>query len=350
MYSRQIEIEPELVSQSAKHAERFEINQSRLDAQLATDTLIGRDSEKIFQIRMQEIIAKYSRAEKFPSKIILPDTKARPMGLAIKDVFYYLADTNGFERPQVTFVATPKISQNNRPDSPRTIFDQYATIMSSQLAELKNTNVLDPEHNEFNPYTYELLTNQDRQNIQNNLLDIRSSLYSRMQELKINNASNILVIDDVSFNFTTLVEIGIAIRSLGVNAKMYFESIFHNGSQDSFYEQIDRCEVILGGLLGVEDMREKKLGYSGHFEWYRGNFKNTGIDENGKPIYAPHEMQRAIGVIKKPNELYSQKIENLSAKDKKNLRALRQRLKYIAGKALLDPMSEVQIEDFNYLL
>jgi hypothetical protein len=61
-------------------------------------------------------------------------------------------------------------------------------------------------------------------------------------------------------------------------------------------------------------------------------------------------MQRSIGVIKKPNELYSQRIKNLSIKDKRNIRALRQRLRYIAGKALLDPMSKEEIEDFKYMV
>jgi hypothetical protein len=143
---------------------------------LATDNLIGEKDEKIFQIRMQEIIARYSNTEKFPSVVILPDTKARPMGMAIKDVFYYLTEVNNFPKPQVVFVASPKISKNNRPDSNRQLFDQYGIIVASHLVEMANTNFLDANAIKTDPYTGRYLTGEDRLNMHTQLLSIRNTI------------------------------------------------------------------------------------------------------------------------------------------------------------------------------
>jgi hypothetical protein len=328
---------------------RFAEKQNWSEGNYAKESLIGRIQEKIFQIRMQEIIAKYSCAEKFPAKIILPDTRARPMGIAIKDLFYCIADANGFPRPEIVFVATPKISQNNTPGKPKELFDQYGIVTTSHLAELNNTTLLDPSFNKRDPYTDKFLSNADRLYMHDELTKMRSALFERIQNLKIEDDSNILVIDDVCWNFTTFTEIGIAIRSLGVKAKLYLETIFYNGTGQTLNFNTQKCEALFGDLLKNDLCASVSFCY-GTFKQYEGELKNIGVNENGKIIYAPDEIQRAIGVIKKPYELYSQKIENLSVEDKRNIRALRQRLNYTAGKALLDPMSKEEIEDFRYML
>jgi hypothetical protein len=332
------------------HQERFKSNQNYIEANHARDNLIGRTQEKIFQIRMQEIIARYSSKKKFPTRIILPDTKVRPMGPAIKDVFYYLADINGFTRPKVEFVATPKISTNNRPDQDRTIFDEYGIITLSHMAELKNTTLLDSKEFDIDYLSGKVLSNEDRQNMQNCLLVLRATLASRIKELKIADGSNVLVFDEVVHNFTSFCEIGIDINTLKKDVNLYLESIFYTGNVKFLQLDVRKCNTLFGNLLKGQDLFENVSNYHDHFKWYDGNFENAGIDNNGETVYLPHKMQRAVGVIKKPNQFHSQKIEDLSAEDKRNIRVLRQRLRYIAGKALFEPMTEEEIKDFQYVV
>jgi hypothetical protein len=251
---------------------RFGEKQNWSEGNYAKESLIGRTQEKIFQIRMQEIIAKYSCAEKFPAKIILPDTKARPMGFAIKDLFYTIAEANGFPIPQVVFVATPKISKNNRPDTQSSYLDQFYIISMSQIAEFNKTTLLDPNLNMMDFYSNTLLKDKDRQNMQSDLVTMRSVLLERIKKINIENGSSILVIDDVVSKFTTLTEIGIAIKLLNNNARIYFEPIFCGTKFKENWEPIRICQENLGDNLKT-DLHGSASNWYGHFKWYGGNFK-----------------------------------------------------------------------------
>jgi hypothetical protein len=80
------------------------------------ENLIGQKAAQLYQIRLQQIRQEFSAEAIFPSRILYPDSKARPLAIGVKYMFDRIALENNFNPPSHHFVATPKISTQNRPN------------------------------------------------------------------------------------------------------------------------------------------------------------------------------------------------------------------------------------------
>ncbi len=278
--------------------------------------LIGDLQEKLFQLRIQEMYEEFSNGD--IQEIIFPDTRARPLALAIKYTFDCIANNNSSNPPKYKFIATPKISTSDRPNLKNTKEGMGLTTIAQMLFNGNPTNWAELFIAQFGEIKYQELLHQ------------RNQLAKRLNELQLVNHSHILIVDDFTANATTAKEIGIALKTLSSTYNINLQSIFT--IQDSLYS-ITRDSYFTG-------LDKINYGYGTSFRYSRGEFDCCGYDNDRNPIYTPDPKQKAIGVVKHPNELYSLKLKNNSPEIVRNIRILRLRLRDLAKEAIDNPYDE----------
>jgi hypothetical protein len=289
------------------------------------DSLIGHKAAQLYQIRLQQIRQEFSSEENFPSRILYPDSKARPLAIGVKYIFDRIALENNINPPSHHFVATPKISTQDRPNLVG-LNEALSPVLYAKEYYFKHKKNWEKKFVEdLGVEFYE------------ELLRIRSQLSGRLAEINIKDGSNILILDDFSSAFHTPREIGLAIKSLDLSGvAVHFQSIFTA-------ENCHNPSTFLSGAYyyGLKSINPG-FGLNSIFSYTRGNYEAGGLDENLDEIYKPNLEQKAIGVEKKGGK-YASIIPNLLPTDRSNINYLRIRLKEIAVNSYDNPFSSDEI-------